>query len=531
MTDFDVADAKDAIKFLKTLNRLNTINNSIFRLSDRIKTDQVEKTIDVINKLTSDVNKYKKETEKMRDKITTYQEELTTTNDKLSKTTIATELYKTEIDKYAREKQTISNIGISFKKKLIFTKLFLNVLCNYADKAGIDKNFTALIGSFTRQIFELPYALSEYFSTSGFANPQGHDLDFVLCNYHQLDNAAKQQIVLSIKRIYDDLSLYITLNAVDTGKFENYIKFGDYKLIKISDVTIKKAEETDTPGRKLLLDIPHLVLYFVDERNVQLKVDLLGWPSPNVAEWNSSDFDVNKLSISNYGVTVNNGNFINILHSIEQKQALCCTDLYYLHQLGWQQVLRTDKLPYLMQIAFFFMARAKIISGGYQIVSDKPIPEFKLETAEECPITRCEAPYINIKLLCGHYISTMAYAGILKRGISEITQSLPCPHCRADLKLVFHCKPAKIIKYSSFMEKIHLLLKEKEVDCGIVEEKQGTQLYNDDCYDFIQDLQSTPIMQADANAAFNVSADNDAIVNRQNTRRAPSNREVGYGTL
>lgn len=342
------------------------------------------------------------------------------------------EIYKTKINK-------IKNIGDEFKKKLNFIIEFINIIKTHEKFDNYD---IAIIGSLTRQIFELPYALSELFSLETFGDPRNRDIDVVIHNRDFIQIDKKDKIKEFIKDIMNALNIYLNIfNTFETSKIFTP-RIGDYTLKRIENVTIQTCDDNSVSGKKALLLIPHYKLYFCDDQEKVLTVDLMGWVPKNELEWSNVDFNVNMLALTEDGICTRHQNqycnIFGILDSISKKEAIPCVDLEKYHNEAWDYPIPRDaKVLPLAQIIYFLTLRTKILDSGYKIIPYIKFPVLVLEKTEECNFSMCKPPFISVKLECGHKISLMAYSGIIFKGKNENSEAILCPFCRKDLKLSF----------------------------------------------------------------------------------------------
>jgi hypothetical protein len=74
------------------------------------------------------------------------------------------------------------------------------------------------------------------------------------------------------------------------------------------------------------------------------------------------------------------------------------------------------------------------LQDGYRLTGT--IPCWRMEHEVECPITTQIPPYQAFELKCGHFISMLAYRGIINT-YNEFNESLRCPYCREHLQIKF----------------------------------------------------------------------------------------------
>jgi hypothetical protein len=348
----------------------------------------------------------------------------------------------------------IKSISTAFANKLKFTSAFYDTIEASIAPYKITGGF---IGSFNRQLLELPFALAEGFKTKGYGQSNGHDMDFIIMDS---DNYQIRQVIAErLNKFAEKTQIYMSMYHIAPEKIPAP-KIGPYTLVEIRNVTLTTAAHDDAPGRRDLVNIPHYLLKFVDENNISLEVDLLAWAPSRQSEnlWPSSDFDVNSLMMNNSGMVTRNGtNFMSALSNIANKEAECFVNFDNLTAVltPGQGYTRAEKIPYLQQIAFFMSNRIKLFAYGYKkFTNNNSMIDFSVEEKEDCPITTCSPPYIKLHLDCKHEnsnidskheISVMAYLGIIKQGGGDYSEAISCPMCRADLKFKLIKNPVEEI--------------------------------------------------------------------------------------
>jgi len=308
-------------------------------------------------------------------------------------------------------------------------------------------------GSFIRQLLELPFALAEGFTTDGYGQPNGHDVDIVL--FEEL-GARNAKLIGSVLSAYcHELNNLIKMHDINPEKV-TAPKFGSLDVISVSDVTLKKEDmkQDDAIGRKKVADIPHFVLNCVDSDENLYTIDLLAWLPLTDDKWPTGDYNVNSLILNKNGLKLTKGikgktSMMQILHCIANKEANCLIDLHTLHVDAFSNNyydMGYSAKSNLMQIGFFFTNRAKIMAYGYNKMSSKfKVPKFSIENTDECYVTSCKPPYINIHLECSHKISTMAFMGEITKGKNQYKDQFACYLCRKPMRILFEdIKESKI---------------------------------------------------------------------------------------
>jgi len=400
-------------------------------------------------------------------------------SNKLSEQAILLQEQKLQMDKYSdimkvksekeayRVMDKIRDIGTDFVAKIAICRSLLK----YMKK---DLNITGgIVGSFVRQMMELPFLMKDIYKITdddmiGFGNPIDHDVDIVLVKEAHNKEIIRNKMIKMMNSINDEL-----------GK----LKFGDYIVSEIVDVTITNVLQSDPIGKQHLLNVPHyqirldksdtdidnldsnLVVVLgdttdEDENNVTQRsiiIDIIGWYpeqdknyyNPHLTKcnitsemWPVVDFDVNSLMMEKNGFhiksmlgKVNTIDLFDIFENIEKRRAKCLIDLQGLHEQMVRVPDATSKVICLKQLSFFIGNRMKILSNGYNKVIGN-IPDYGIEEKEECRITHCSPPYLVYKLECGHDFSSVALMSFMQRNVSD-NFNFMCHKCRKDFKLKF----------------------------------------------------------------------------------------------
>lgn len=331
-----------------------------------------------------------------------------------------------------------SNIGNCFFNKYKLAIEFIKSIENFI-KMPLDGG---IYGSFVRQLFEIPFAVRDNFKDSNYANPIGHDIDIVL-----FTSVPNPNTIQNIIKFMEFTEQYIRLADLSNGTLQ-HPTFGEYKIVEIKNTMVNDLKNSYPFGKRSLFGIPKFLVKFVDKNNKLLSMDVLSWfPNNQYDLW--GDFDVNSLLMTKRGIiSLNNLSFFSIFDHIEKRECECLTDINKLQSILNQGVPRINKIPSLSTIGNFFANRMKIISYGYNtITSQSGVPEFEIETKEPCLITQCEPPYINITLMCGHKLSTMAYLGQVLKNNCQHSEAINCPYCRGDFLIKLKENKPSTINY------------------------------------------------------------------------------------
>ena len=335
-----------------------------------------------------------------------------------------------ERDKYLAQTKAYQNIGSQFAGRLLMYKDIIKSLREFMDPYQIT---CAIVGSANRQLFELPFALEDGFTTKGYANPFGHDVDIVI--FDSINDIITKKYDLDLVR----QKIIKYMEYLNTEKSAG-IFFGRHMVTDISDVTVSpNMVSIDDPiGKKYLVNIPHYNIKLTDSDGNIIVVDIIGW-HPNIPLWPTGDFDVNTLKLNDNGIKCD-GNFLDIISNISKKEATCLIDLKKLYNNGGQC---------LQQLGFFLSNRLKIMTYGYtNIVSNHLYPELVNEADEDCYITYCKPPYLAMKMNCGHKLSVMAFIMLLKNEFNY-----KCPLCRTAFGINFVDKKSENFRFDRPMLK------------------------------------------------------------------------------
>jgi hypothetical protein len=357
------------------------------------------------------------------------------------------------------------NIGKDFVNKLI---CIISLRKTFKQLLGI--NFI-ISGSFIRQIFELPVALSESFITSGYGNPIGHDIDIFLTEFQNI------KLIEKIREKIKEMNNFIKYNKLSPSVFPP-IKFGEYELIEITDSTLKEMSPNEMMGKIKLLNIPHYIFKLKDDNNNLITIDILGWKPESDILWPNTDFNVNSLFLTNTGIISND--FDDILYNIINKEAKCLINLKILHDALIEVKPKSEKRNRLNQIIYFLTNRIKIIGVGYNIWGNN-IPDIFIEYNESCLISELSPPFLSINLLCNHNISIMTFIGIINE-INDFTEAISCPFCRKSILMKFKNISAKEILFWT-PNKIEVKNEPINVTVPKLDEKQ---IFSNESKEFIQ---------------------------------------------
>ena len=329
---------------------------------------------------------------------------------------------------------TIKELGKMFRDKIEVCNDLLVFVNHFCEVTG------GITGSFPRQLLELPFMLATYGDNPNkiYGNPEGKDIDMVI-----YDGVYNEEMT---RKSINKLACAINDNC-------GSIELGQYIVTEILDATIYDNEEYDSIGRGNLHNIPHfqIDIHHKEDDKKKILLDIMGWYPDDFGGikdgkhkynslWKSGDFDVNTLIYTANGIkTRMPDTFINIVNSIETKEAKCLIDLEMINEYANTQI---HKISYMKQLAHFMGLRTKIVDNGYKMIGT--IPEISIEKEEPCIITSYEPPYNKFKLECGHEFSVGSLTMIL--GTNEFKKE--CFLCRAPFVLKFSKTISEYVKKS-----------------------------------------------------------------------------------
>jgi hypothetical protein len=384
----------------------------------------------------------------------------------------------------------LKSVGEQFSNRVISGLELFNSIKDYIKKdCGINLN-GGISGSFVRQLFELPFSLAEEFQDESFGNPKDHDIDIVLSMYNNnIELYGREEVCESFIKYCNELDSYIKYHNLNQQKVKEP-KIGTMTIISILDITITtdKILDTDAIGKKNLIDIPHYIIKTLDNNNKLVVFDIMAYfPSGNI--WPSGDFDCNSLILTNKGIQLydnySESTLSDILYRISKKEAKCLVNFEKIQDIIFSgNLTRNEKIPYYKQIGFFFANRAKLLAYGYnKLSSDFKIPKYLIENNEDCFVTCCKPPYINMVLKCGHKLSVMAYMGELTKGKKEFSEVVQCPYCRADLAV--NLEEVDVSKINTFNPKVEIM---PNIDYIEEDNKYKQKIFSEDSMNFLKEM-------------------------------------------
>jgi hypothetical protein len=424
---------------------------------------------------------------------------------RILKLTIKENAYEVEKNKqFKLIVEKIKNIGKDIKEKVEFIISFDGFVEKYL--TSIDNNIRMnVFGSFTRQLFEALFNMSSLTEMEGYGNTTGHDIDIYLYESNPRSNEMYSED--TIKEFVNKMKQYVKIYSLSPDTVPKP-KIGPYTLINIEEKTItqSKLNKNSTPGLKILLNIPHYSFEFINSNNKLIVVEVIAWKPPKNEFWNNIDFDVNSFVFDKFGISTSIPNMFNVIGNIMNKNAECMIELDKLNNYCDMPITRAEKVPMLLQLGYFLTERLKISSVGYKnLYSLSGIPVIATENVDDCPITSCKAPYINIKLVCGHEVSVHYFIRELKQGGNEYSEALSCPFCRGNLKLQIDYSDI-IFEKPIFAPNIDLALEcvqlNSKKNCTITPQTENTTLYSDDVKEHIRTTFSLGSTSSDERVSY-----------------------------
>lgn len=476
----------------KIKSQLDAIEKILNKVEKRDEKNQIKSSLITLDTFLENFEKYSKSMTEKVDSLEKQNLELKKILE--DKTTVLTKKIteqKTQID---FSKNLGSNLINRLRVSLSLFKSFNKIL--------ITKTNGGICGSLLRQYLELPVALKEGFDNKGYANPVGHDIDMYLYNLESKDTpigtfntATLRREISNMMKMFSDYINYSNLNPEKVKPIEIHGK----QLVQIFETTLDhtQVKETDPIGKQNLIGIPHYVFKFMDKETKKIfEIDVSGWKPQFNHIYPAGDFDVNCLYLNKDGINVSSYrkgisktelNFPKVLDHILTKEAECIIDIENIQKYALAPgILREQKEPYFMQIAYFLSNRLKLLKYGYNLTSEFKFPDFEIETKEDCVLTSCQAPYVSIKLDCSHKISIMSFMGIVQKGGFETSQSIKCPLCRDTLKISFKDVKPKNVSYP--VPQIPEEILRPKIPEAVPEENLDTELISKDSIEFMLSL-------------------------------------------
>ncbi len=143
------------------------------------------------------------------------------------------------------------------------------------------------------------------------------------------------------------------------------------------------------------------------------------------------------------------------IHSLHPKISTisCLEQLYFKEHYFLTNPEDLQRAAFPLTGCLPYELKKKHLLELYQLIGDKmfrqlqdgyhlsgTVPVWRIEGLVDCPITAVHPPYHVFELQCGHWISTMAYCGIITTP-NHFSEALRCPQCRQNLEIKFVSHP------------------------------------------------------------------------------------------
>jgi len=341
-------------------------------------------------------------------------------------------------------------------------------------ETNIPESHCKIYGSFVRQMFEKMF-LSTY-DPSGYGDSENHDVDMTVFE-------SKELFETHYKEFSDIIDTFEVMSKLD---FTSGIKFGEFHVVGFQDLTIQltskdeinqkhlefyrerldayitgynqrsdnpiSIDDVHLPSRTMeryrvrmnkleasvkdkFNNVPHYnIIMKESETNSYVIIDLLAYPIDSKEYDITKDIDVNTLSLTRNGIQ-SKTNFLTTINSISKHHGVMQVNMkQMIEDLETKSLTFNEKAKIYNQIVNFMGFRTKILSVGYNsIFSNEQMGDFYIEKNSDCSITGCHAPYVCIRMKCGHPLSVMALSGMVNIKASEYSEFVGCPQCRAKL--------------------------------------------------------------------------------------------------
>lgn len=378
------------------------------------------------------------------------------------------ESQKKEMIKFLTNQEKFNNTTNHLEEKFEALMSFIKFI-----ETNVPQSSCKIYGSFVRQMFEKMF-LSTY-DDSGYGDSENHDVDLHIFESKEKYFEAKTEF----NNIID------TFEVMEKLDFDANIKFGDFHLVKITDMTLDLDEPTKESLQRMKKTLSEYILRYnthsdnpiniedaelpshtmmryrarinriehsikekfngVPHFNIILKnplnnkyiiIDMLSFPIDSNNYDIRSDINVNTLCITHNGIE-SKSDFIDTLRCIYKRKGIMKIDMNkMINDLKNNSLEFSEKAKLYNNFVNFVGFRTKILSVGYTNIFsdiDKQICDIYIERNESCPITFAKPPYLVMNLECTHNISIMALAGLANIRQSEYTEAINCPICRAKL--------------------------------------------------------------------------------------------------
>lgn len=310
------------------------------------------------------------------------------------------------------------------KKQIVYDRMIrLNSRFNLT--VSLLKSFgcySMAYGSFIRKCFESLTLINKMKNTNLIGETKYSDINIIFDS--MFFNNDKLIISNYFSNFFYNLDMHRLLNN------NHKLIFSNYSLKKIEHFLVNNGNSEI---------IPKVTLYFKSQYDYCC-INVLAW---KIKHYN--DFSINSICLTSNGfgtiptreLPLSN-RFLNILQDISFQKVKFIQNLKDLQDMAFpkygESLLRVDKCIYLKKIYDIICNRYLNIHMSDYIL---PSTFIQFEQNEDCCITGCKPAYPKIKLICSHFISLMAYKGLIYNTDDTDSQAIRCPFCRHDLKIDF----------------------------------------------------------------------------------------------
>jgi len=303
-----------------------------------------------------------------------------------------------------------------------FVIVWLRLMLSYHSHACV-------VGNFLRKSFEAMFQTCYMEANDWIANADGGGVDFVLnpVPFQERDKIHMTEKFFQLVSLLQSVQSYNNKKSA-TG-MENL--FANYKLMDLSISSIKQCVDNNETI------VPHCTCKFahISGRDVFV-MHVYAWMPLSL-----HTFSVNSLQLKDDGLRsfAFGCDTLSILENMIHRESKYTQQPSQIQQLAFPRDVFLEhsmKSKYLQKILQLISdPLLQMMESGYQLVGTHPA--IYIERKDDCPITSTKAPYPCVKLVCGHYVSIMAYKGLVTIQSHESTESIRCPMCRHDLLLMF----------------------------------------------------------------------------------------------
>lgn len=368
-------------------------------------------------------------------------------------------LLNNSLQTYVQQQQLMQNYQHTIQSRMQFLvnwfKFVNNVLQSQVSQGvSINTSRPYISGTCLRKMFELLLNPQQIHTNDWYGNLSASD-DMVCflsdslfhhndLNHHKDDDTDKVYCTIRFMNFLNYFHrLFQQQNHIDT----KYFFFAGYKLENIMEA-VHSSSQSYIP--------PYFILYFtklklstnemvVDKKNLyadSFKLVVYAWSFKNYM-----DFSVNAIKFDHNGFSSlcnTNTNVINECQFVDVLDHIQHSHVKYVRKPETHQndafptnssLNRKLKTFHLNQLYELISERLiNVMESGYNLIGRQPI--MKVEVNDDCAITGCKAPYPCVQLQCNHFISIMAYKGLISLSGAN-NERLSCPLCRNVLFIKF----------------------------------------------------------------------------------------------